>query len=243
MYFNMTVCNICGLKLPHGIRVCGTCGTIQQAISVPDYEFKTVICAENSTEEVKFKHFYERCGWQITDMQRQSDLRVDYCFDTKPARLVSGKTLEQNKTHIIMQRDQNMPDYNLIRQKSAIAEAQFLAIPPLKTITPAAKVAAFIFLLLGFFLLIGATAAMLTLHSPENLGFLIGIPIMVAGVLALIISIIVVSVARFRKIKAHVQYMLNQKEADLALNICHEALERHSVNILKNNNYHGKPWL
>jgi len=234
--------------LPSGTRVCSACNNSLPAEANLDYEYQTVVCSDETNTQVRYKCFYERCGWQVTDMRVKEDLAVSYSVETKKDRVNTGRHLPQKKTHIIMQRDKNMPNYNLISQKSAFAEAHFLAKPPAKCIKSGATAAIITSFVLGLALTI-AGAVLGFLFSGfidgfnSRFGITLGFPFIILGAIFMLAAIIITAIFLQRKRRALKWYRFNQGTADAALNYCHELLLQNSVSTLIGNDYKGRPWL
>ena len=125
-------CVKCGAQLDDNAEFCSKCGTNQtnnlspdKGYRAPNYEFKTVRCYPSDYSENKYKEFYENCGWTILDMDRKQEYT---------GQDSSGTRHYSTQTHIKMQRDKNMPNYEKIKELSDKAEEYFDTTPKTKSI-------------------------------------------------------------------------------------------------------------
>ncbi len=194
-------CAKCGTQLDDGTEFCPKCGasqtgaeTPQQNYRAPNYEFKTVRCYPSDYTENKYREFYENCGWTILDMDRK---QVYSGQDS------SGTQHYSTQTHIKMQRDKNMPNYEEIRKLSDTAEEYFDTTAKTKPTTRWIIVAVVAILGLIFNLLFGAPA-------------LIAVPFaVIIGVCVLMFTLAVTKNKKMRKI-----YYANKAISDKAYEEC-----------------------
>ncbi len=196
-------CVKCGAQISDESKVCEKCGAAQK--TAPDYEYKTVRCYPSDSTENKYKMFYESCGWKITDIDRRQ---------TYDGQSFDGTQNYSTQTHIKMQRDKNMPNYDKIRELSEKAEGYFDTVPNKKRCAS--------WLAIGIFAIIVGTIACI-MASMLGLPFYAFIVAIVIGVCCLIPGIL--RIKSNKKVEA--QYYANKAIADKALEEC-KALVRKS---------------